>query len=159
MGSPIETLRIVSGGQTGVDRAALDVALERGLPCGGWCPCGRLAEDGPIPGRYPLLETPSAGYPLRTEWNVRDSDATLILTRGKPSGGTALTIDLVNRYAKPLQIIDLSLGQGTESAREWLRIATPHTLNIAGPRESQQPGIYEQALEFLQDLFVEVDPT
>ena len=72
--------KIISGGQTGVDRAALDVALELGLPCGGWCPRGRRAEDGPIDPRYPLTETPWDGYPQRTEWNVRDADGTLILT-------------------------------------------------------------------------------
>src|SRR5438552_18876277 len=85
-------LVIHSGGQTGVDRAALDVALELGLPCGGWCPKGRRAEDGPIPARYPLIETSSPFYPQRTKRNVLDSDGTLILTFGCPTGGTALTI-------------------------------------------------------------------
>src|SRR5436305_1193025 len=83
---------IFSGGQTGVDRAALDVALELGIPCSGWCPRGRRAEDGTIPPRYPLQETRSLAYPVRTRWNVRDSDGTLILTRGRPDRGTALTI-------------------------------------------------------------------
>ena len=77
--------KIVSGGQTGVDRAALDVALDLSLPCGGWCPKGRKAEDGPIAAHYPLTETPLDSYPQRTEWNVRDSDGTLVLTRGKPA--------------------------------------------------------------------------
>src|SRR3989442_8006923 len=85
---PVE---IVSGGQTGVDRAALDTALALGLTCGGWCPRGRRAEDGPLPARYPLRETPSASYPERTEWNVRDSDGTLVLHHGRLRGGTALT--------------------------------------------------------------------
>ena len=80
--------RIVSGGQTGVDRAALDVALELSIPCGGWCPKGRKAEDGALPARYPLKETPSEEYAQRTTWNVRDSDGTLILTHGAPTGGT-----------------------------------------------------------------------
>jgi len=80
--------QVVSGGQTGVDRAALDVASELGLPCGGWCPQGRKAEDGPLVSRYPLKETPSADYFQRTEWNVRDSDGTLVLTR-KDKGGRA----------------------------------------------------------------------
>src|SRR6266851_4977853 len=93
--------KIISGGQTGVDRAALDVALELGIPCGGWCPKGRRAEDGRIPKRYPLVETPTPAYPVRTEWNVRDSDGTLVLARGQASGGTALTIEFATDYGKP----------------------------------------------------------
>src|SRR5204862_1053873 len=89
--------RVVSGGQTGVDRAALDVALGLGLPCGGWCPKGRRAEDGPLPERYPLRETPWSGYPQRTQWNVRDSDGTLVLLNGEPDRGTRLTIELAAR--------------------------------------------------------------
>src|SRR5262249_20137195 len=84
--------RLVSGGQTGVDRAALDAALEVGVPCGGWCPKGRKAEDGRIDDRYPLCETPSAAYSQRTRWNVRDSDGTLVLAWGEPTGGTLLTV-------------------------------------------------------------------
>ncbi len=86
--------RVFSGGQTGVDRAALDVALDLGFPCGGWCPSGRRAEDGPLKEIYPLKETPSKNYAQRTEWNVRDSDGTLVLHRGSLSGGTAFTIEL-----------------------------------------------------------------
>ena len=93
--------RIVSGGQTGVDRAALDVARELGVPSGGWCPKGRTAEDGVLAACYKMKETPTADYPLRTEWNVRDSDATLVLTRGEPTEGTAFTIELARRLRKP----------------------------------------------------------
>src|SRR6516162_9418333 len=100
--------RILSGGQTGVDRAALDVAVELGLPCGGWCPRGRRAEDGPIPERYPLKETPWDGYPQRTERNVRDSDGTLVLTLGQADRGTTLTIELAHKKRKPHLIIDLT---------------------------------------------------
>src|SRR3954447_15936349 len=100
--------RIISGGQTGVDRAALDVALEYGLDCGGWCPLGRRAEDGPIPERYPLEETPWDGYPQRTEGNVRDSDGPLILTRGEPDRGTALTAEIARRKNKPCLVVDLN---------------------------------------------------
>src|SRR6516225_6787777 len=100
--------KIVSGGQTGVDRAALDFALESGVPCGGWCPATRKAEDGPISARYPLTETPTDDYAQRTEWNVRDSDATLVLTHGIPAGGTALTIACAKRDGKPCLVIDTS---------------------------------------------------
>src|SRR5262245_55320595 len=102
------TLEIRSGGQTGVDRAALDVALELGLPCGGWCPRGRRAEDGPIPDHYPLRETRSPAYPVRTRWNVRDSDGTLILTRGRPDRGTLLTEELARDMGKPLLVVGLN---------------------------------------------------
>src|SRR3954447_14624932 len=93
--------RIVSGGQTGVDRAALDVALALGIPCGGWCPRGRGAEDGLIPERYPLVETPAADASQRTRWNVRDSDGTLILAWGEPTGGTLLTVQACRETGKP----------------------------------------------------------
>src|SRR5262245_50786528 len=92
--------KIVSGGQTGADRAALDVALELGLPCGGWCPRGRLAEDGPIASKYPLQETQSRDYPPRTKRNVQDSDGTLILTWGNPDRGTILTAKLAQELGK-----------------------------------------------------------
>jgi hypothetical protein len=100
--------KIISGGQTGVDRAALDVARELGLPCGGWCPKGRRAEDGPIPARYPLVETASASYPQRTRQNVLDADGTLILTMTPPTGGTALTIRIAEGNDKPYLVVDLS---------------------------------------------------
>src|SRR5213080_1459301 len=98
--------KIVSGGQTGVDRAALDVALELGIPCGGWCPIGRRAEDGVIPDRYPLRQAPSANYADRTALNVRDSDGTLILARGPLRGGTALTKTFAERYGRPYLVVD-----------------------------------------------------
>ena len=100
--------KIVSGGQTGVDRAALDVALELGVACGGWCPKGRRAEDGTIAERYPLTETSTRAYPERTRRNVLDSDGTLILARGRPTGGTALTIKIAAETGKPCFIVDLS---------------------------------------------------
>jgi hypothetical protein len=142
--------RIVSGGQTGVDRAALDTALALGFPCGGWCPRGRLAEDGPIDSRYPLRETPSADYPQRTEWNVRDSDGTLILTRGRPSGGTAFTIALARRLRRPLLVLDLERGPDPAKVPRWVEEKEVAVLNVAGPRESQQPGIREEAYAFLE---------
>ncbi len=141
---------IVSGGQTGVDRAALDVALELDIPCGGWCPHGRRAEDGVIPERYPLCETPSKVYNTRTEWNVRDSDATLILNLGPLEGGTALTVETARRLRRPCMVVDLEHEPDPAAVREWLREEQINKLNIAGPRESKQPGIREHAVVFLR---------
>jgi hypothetical protein len=147
--------RIVSGGQTGVDRAALDVALTLGIPCGGWCPRGRRAEDGPIDPRYPLQETPWSGYPQRTEWNVRDSDGTLILTRGQSDGGTALTEKLARRHHKPCLVVDLAEAIDLASVREWVRGQRIATLNVAGPRESSCPGIHADARAWLHRCLTE----
>ena len=99
--------KLVSGGQTGVDRAALDTALSFGIPCGGWCPKGRFAEDGPIAARYPLTETPSDRAIQRTEWNVRDSDATLVIVRGPAAGGTPATIEFAKSMDRPCQVVTL----------------------------------------------------
>src|SRR4051812_30825984 len=137
--------RIISGGQTGVDRAALDVALELGLDCGGWCPLGRRAEDGPIPARYPLRETPTDEYRERTEWNVRDSDATLVLGHGELSGGTLFTTECAAEHARPLLVIDLEAHPDAALARHWIEATKPQVLNIAGPREESVPGIHHKA--------------
>lgn len=147
--------RVVSGGQTGVDRAALDVALALGLSCGGWCPRGRRAEDGPIPARYPLRETPSADYPVRTRWNVRDSDATLILRLGPADRGTALTARLAAGLGRPLLDLDLSATPEAEAlaaARAWVEACRVRVLNVAGPRESRCPGAHATAARFLRSL-------
>jgi len=151
--------RIVSGGQTGVDRAALDVAGARGVPAGGWCPKGRRAEDGAIPARYPLHETASDAYEERTELNVRDSDATLILNRGPLEGGTGLTAELARRMGRPCLVVDLGApgavlpDEAAATAAAWLAEipapGRPITLNVAGPRESKAPGVGEQAARFL----------
>ncbi len=145
--------KIISGGQTGVDRAALDVALAHGFPCGGWVPRGRRAEDGPLDARYPMMETPEADYDVRTGKNVVDSDGTLILTRGEPTGGTKLTLDLAADMGRPYHIVDLKRGHSPLAALKWLEARQPRTLNIAGPRESEAPGIYDEATVFLQNLF------
>jgi len=132
--------QIVSGGQTGVDRAALEVALELGIPCGGWCPKGRLAEDGPISSRYPLQETPSDIYAQRTEWNVRDSDGTLVLTRGRPSEGTAFTIEIAARLKKPYLIIDLDAPSSPTNCTPSPREFTPSPLAGEGWGEGMNRG-------------------
>src|SRR2546421_5781800 len=137
--------RIVSGGQTGVDRAALDVARKLGLPCGGWCPEGRKAEDGPLSATYMLDETPTANYEQRTKWNVRDSDGTLVLTRGRPSEGTAFTIEVAERLGKPCLVLDLLDRPSVATVREWANAHAVRVLNVAGPRESICSGIYAEA--------------
>jgi hypothetical protein len=144
--------KLVSGGQTGVDRAALDVALDLGIPCGGWSPKGRLAEDGTIPDCYPLKETPLPVYPQRTEWNVRDSEGTLVLTTGRIAGGTALTIELARRQKKPCLVVNLQDQLDVKIARAWIEANNIHVLNVAGPRESENRGIYSKAVEFLRQL-------
>lgn len=141
--------RVVSGGQTGVDRGALDAAAACGLACGGWCPRGRRAEDGRIPDAYPLRETASTDYRERTRRNVVESDATLIIARGALSGGTALTRELAQRAGRPLLVVDLASQPQVEPICEWLRSHHVRVLNVAGPRESQQPGIQRAARRLL----------
>lgn len=136
-----------------MDRATLDVALELGLSCGGYCPKGRVAEDGPIADKYPLQETPTADPAQRTEWNVRDSDGTLILTPGKPTGGTALTIDFARKLRRPCLVVDLNLPVNTDAVNGWLATNRIRTLNIAGPRASESPHAYGVAVAALRNLF------
>ena len=146
-------IQVVSGGQTGVDRAALDAALELGIPVGGWCPQGRCAEDGPLPGRYLLLETPASSPAQRTEWNVRDSDGTLVLSHGRLFGGTALTVESAASQNRPRLLVNLREGSEVEAVLEWLIAERIGTLNVAGPRESSEPGIYDAARPYLHELF------
>ncbi|MCA9136152.1 MAG: putative molybdenum carrier protein [Planctomycetales bacterium] len=144
--------RIVSGGQTGVDRAGLEAAIAYRIQHGGWCPKGRLSEDGSIPSRYELVEMETAEYPPRTEQNVIDSDATLILYEQAVKGGTQLTHRLTRRWQKPCLCVQLEIASPVE-IRRWLDQVRPNTLNIAGPRESNYPGIGERALAFLLEAF------
>jgi hypothetical protein len=144
--------KIISGGQSGVDRAALDAALGLNLPCGGWCPKGRRAEDGILPERYPLVETPSPEYRQRTKWNVRDSDATLILKRGMLGGGTALTADLAARLRRPCRVVDLDESPNPADCIAWLGQEKVTVLNVAGPRESHNPGIYQLARQYMERI-------
>lgn len=133
--------KIISGGQTGADRAALDWAIESRIPHGGWCPKGRRAEDGVIPERYELQETPRCNYLQRTKWNVRDSDATLIVTLTRElTGGTLLTDQYARRMARPC--LHVFPGDGwRERLKEFLETNRIQTLNVAGPRSSSAPDI------------------
>jgi hypothetical protein len=149
--NPVFT-KIISGGQTGVDRAALDVAMAMGTPCGGWCPKGRLAEDGPIPEKYPMQETSTVLYQERTRRNVCDSDGTLVLTQGTPTGGTKLTIDIAIKMRKPHLVLDLKENPDPHPVREWAEKNNVRTINVAGPRETEGSDVYKQATEFLQRL-------
>lgn len=144
--------RIVSGGQTGVDRAGLDAAMEAGVPAGGWCPSGRLAEDGRIPERYPLEELDSPDYAVRTGRNVADSDATLILNVGELADGTALTAEFARDMGKPLLVVQLDKSGDTAPVVSWVEENRVRVLNIAGPRESKRPGIHRLALRFMRRL-------
>lgn len=144
---------IVSGGQTGVDRAALDEALAQGFRVGGWCPAGCRAEDGPIHPRYGLRPTPSADPAQRTAWNVRDSDATLVLVRGPVRGGTLLTVGVAERFRKPVRVVDLDPESEADAARGWLAWTVPRVLNVAGPRESEAPGVYRLTRGFLRRVW------
>lgn len=148
--------RIVSGGQTGADRAALDWALAHGVPHGGWCPEGRLAEDGVIDARYLLRELPGGGYLERTRQNVVDSEATLILNRGELSGGTLATRQFALEAGKPFLLVALDTPATATTfaeARAWLRDHAVAVLNVAGPRETKRPGMYRQTLAFLNGLW------
>lgn len=154
-------MKIISGAQTGVDRAALDAALELGVPIGGYCPKGRRAEDGTIPDKYPLIETGSRDYRERTERNVHESDATLILVSDKRlTGGTLLTHKLAVEHRRPVRVVVLddwefkpeSMIDRRAWFESWVRARSVKVLNVAGPRESKCPGIYDLAKAFLLEV-------
>jgi hypothetical protein len=162
---PLSLIEVRSGGQTGVDRGALDAVLalpaSAGIRAGGWCPRGRRAEDGVLDARYPLVETPASEPEQRTEWNVRDADATLVLHHGDLANGTALTAQFAARLGKPLLQIDLNQTAPRELAvvdeiRAWLAHQGVRVLNVAGPRESQCPGITAQSRHLMQRLLTAV---
>jgi len=141
--------KIISGGQTGVDRAALDAGLQLGIPIGGACPKGRKAEDGIIDPKYPLQETSTSDYPERTRKNVQDADGTLILFYDHLSGGSALTKQLAEEQNKPVLALDLQQNPSLGTVTDWINKHKIKTLNVAGPRESTHPGIYQTAYYFL----------
>ena len=141
-------MKIVSGGQTGVDRAALDAALESGVEAGGWCPEGRLAEDGVIPAHYPVKELPKAGYSERTRRNVIHSDGTVIIYFGCPSGGTEQTIVFCIKEQKPYVLIDaeeLSVDLASRNIEHFIEDHSISVLNVAGPRASGESRAYAYA--------------
>ncbi len=148
--------KIVSGGQTGVDRAALDVAIKLGIPHGGWIPKGRLTEDGPLPEAYRMRETPTAIHSERTEKNVIDSDGTLIISRGELTGGSETTREMALKHERPWLHIDLNRTSAFLSAvriTEWLRAHRIRILNVAGPRASKDPRIYNDTLSLLESAY------
>lgn len=152
--------KVVSGGQTGADRAGLDAALELKLPHGGWCPKGRKAEDGTMPSHYIQQETKYSGYKVRTEWSIRDSDGTLIIKEGDLQGGTLKTARDARRTLKPLFIISLDARNPTKETKDfvqWVRSNKIEVLNVAGPRESKIPGIQERAKQVLVGLIKNVN--
>ena len=129
------------------------MAIALGVPCGGWCPKGRRAEDGKISSRYLLAESTLGAYPERSLLNVRDSDGTLILTRGAPKGGTALTLAFAEALGKPAIVVDPADGdREVDRVRAWISERRIQTLNVAGPRERSAPGIYDAAAAFLRAL-------
>jgi hypothetical protein len=168
-------LRIISGGQTGVDRGALDAALEAGISHGGFCPLGRRAEDGAVPERYLLTELSTPAYPARTARNVAEADGTLILARGREhlvhSRGSMLTIDICRRRKKPWHAADVRSSAQADRVASWIReiwakkaARVPGWLeeleeeavlvvNVAGPRESRSPGIQRETAEFMRMVF------
>jgi len=148
--------KLIAGSQTGVNRAVLDAALEMQFPCGGWCPGGRLAEDGELHKRYPLEEAKSKDERIPTELNILEGGATLILTRGRPTGCTALAGELTRRRGKNLLVIDLEEVVDADVAvtiiRRWIGDYRIEILNVTGPRESRIPGIYDEVKDILERL-------
>ena len=149
--------RIISGGQTGVDRGALDAALELGFPCGGACPAGRIAEDGRVPDRYPLFELKSMSYRSRTLRNVADSDGTVILPFGELEGGTATTRDLCTQLGKPAKLINGAELGAEPAAAAVLEFVAKHriaVLNVAGPRASRMPQAHAYTYAVIRNVLM-----
>lgn len=149
-------MMLISGGQTGVDRAALDAAIAYDIPHGGFVPKGRFAEDGKLPLQYKVKEVSSSDYADRTRANVDWANATLIIYRGRLMGGTLFTWEYAKNRGKPALMIDLKMlrpESAVERIKEWLAKIEPSILNVAGPRESTHPGIYQEALQILSSTF------
>ena len=147
--------KVISGGQTGADRAALDWAIERQVPHNGWCPKGRKALDGPLAPKYQLKETPSEGYLQRNKWNVRDSDGTVVFTlAAEVTGGSKKTIEFATKLKQPWLHIHPGMRAPEELLVSFIQNHGIQTLNIAGSRESKEPGIYEWVMGILRATFL-----
>ena len=149
--------KIISGGQTGADRAALDFAIKNNIPHGGWVPEGRKTEEGRLPDRYQLQEMPTDDYSKRTEKNILDSDGTLIVSHGFLTGGSALTREFSNKHNKPWIHLDMnviSIDTAAESLRSWIIRSEIKVLNVAGSRGSKDPEIYQATTDLLEKTFV-----
>jgi endonuclease YncB( thermonuclease family) len=149
--------KIISGGQTGADRAALDFAIKHKIPHGGWVPEGRIAEDGPLPAKYKLTEMPTDSYQARTEQNVIDSDGTVLIFHGRLTGGSAYTEKMANEHDRPCLHLDLSKHNAfmlALSMINWIQEAKVTTLNIAGPRASKGPTIYKDVMDVLESVLL-----
>jgi hypothetical protein len=145
--------KIISGGQTGADQAALDAAIKLGIPHGGWIPRGRLTEDGPLPDKYDLKEMPTASYPERTKKNIRESDGTLIFSHGMLTGGSEFTRKMALKYQKPMLHIDFNHMIPFDAAvviNNWMVDHDIRVLNVAGPRASTDPRIYRAAIDIIE---------
>ena len=148
--APVTKLKIVSGGQTGADRAALDWAMAHGVPHGGWCPQGRLAEDGPIDPKYHLKETPSVDYAERTEWNVRDSDGTVIFSIAEElTGGSLATAHFTRVHGKPCLHLSRKNKHPAAKLRAFIAQHRIKVLNVAGPRASSEPEVGDWVKQML----------
>ncbi|XOV92528.1 MAG: putative molybdenum carrier protein [Bacteroidota bacterium] len=153
--------KIISGGQTGVDQAALQAAIDSGIEHGGWCPPGRVCEDGIIPNRFRLKETPEARSPeapniprsLRTEWNIRDAEASLIILpeRMPPDPGTSWALKMAEKYQKPYFMVDPTTDV-LQFTKDWIRSNQIRVLGVGGPSEMTVPGIYDSTYQFMKDL-------
>jgi len=147
--------KIISGGQTGADRAALDVAIKLNIPHGGWIPKGRKTEDGILPDKYHLKEMPTGSYPKRTEQNILDSDGTLIISHGKLTGGSALTRKLAKKHERLWIHADmdkLSVSDAVKTVRSWINRNSIQILNVAGARASKDPEIYKVTFQLLKTV-------
>jgi hypothetical protein len=153
----MQVTRIISGGQTGADQAALDAAIELGIDHGGWIPKGRLTEDGPLADKYHLTEMPTASYAARTEQNVLDSDGTVIFSHGPLSGGSKLTAELARKHGRPHLHIDLNRIhplKASSKLHRWIATAGVRRLNVAGAKASKDPAIYNAVYQVIWGFFV-----